>query len=41
MIEELEKKQSSLHGKMIIKTNTVGARLYSYKNVEAVKEQVQ
>ena len=40
-LDELEKKQSNLHGKMTRKTNAVEDMLYSFKNTEAVREQLQ
>ena len=39
--DELERKQSNLHRKMTRKTNTVEDMLYSFKNTEAVREQLQ
>ena len=39
-LDELERKQSNLHRKMTRKTNTVQDMLYSFKNTEAVREQL-
>lgn len=39
-LEDLEKKYSSLHRKMIRNTNTVEDVLHSYKNVDAVRAQL-
>ena len=39
-LDELERKCSNLHRKMIIKTNTVEDMLYLFKNTEAVREQL-
>ena len=39
-LDELERKQSNLHRKMTRKTNTVEDLLYSFKNTEAVREQL-
>ena len=40
-LDELERKWSHLHRKMIRKTNTVEDMLYSFKSTEAVREQLQ
>ena len=40
-LDELEIKRSNLHRKMTRKTNTVEDMLYSFKNTEAVREQLQ
>ena len=40
-LDELERKRSNLHRNMIRKTNTVEDMLYSFKNTEAVREQLQ
>ena len=40
-LDELDRKRSNLHRKMIRKTNTVEDMLYSFKNTEAVREQQQ
>ena len=39
-LDELEIKQSNLHRKMTRKTSTVEDMLYSFKNTEAVREQL-
>ena len=39
-LDELERKWSNLHRKMIRKTNTVQDMLYLFKNTEAVREQL-
>ena len=39
-LDELERKCSNLHWKMTRKTNTVEDMLYSFKNTEAVREQL-
>ena len=39
-LDELERKWSNLHRKMIRKTNTVEDMLYLFKNTEAVREQL-
>ena len=39
-LDELERKRSNLHRKMTRKTNTVEDMLYSFKNTEAVREQL-
>ena len=39
-LDELERKRSNLHKKMARKTNTVEGVLYSFKNTEAVREQL-
>ena len=39
-LDELERKQSNLNRKMTRKTNTVHDMLYSFKNTEAVREQL-
>ena len=40
-LDELEKKRSNLQSKMTRKTNTVADMLYSFKNTEGVREQLQ
>ena len=40
-LDELERKWSNMHRKMTRKTNTVEDMLYSFKNTEAVREQLQ
>ena len=40
-LDELERKWSYLHKKMTRKTNTVEDMLYSFKNTESVREQLQ
>ena len=39
-LDEPERKRSNLHRKMTRKTNTVEDMLYSFKNTEAVREQL-
>ena len=39
-LDKLERKQSHLHRTMKRKTNTVQDMLYSFKNTEAVREQL-
>ena len=39
-LDELEKKQSNLHGKMTRKTNAVEDMLYSFKNTESCSRTV-
>ena len=40
-LDEVERKWSYLHRKMTRKTNTVEDMLYSFKNIESVREQLQ